>query len=367
MVTLDAAALHLAALVQSSDDAIVSKDLDGIVQSWNPAAERLFGYTAAEMIGRSIRAIIPADRQGEEDEVLRSIRQGERVEHFETVRCHKDGSTVDISLTVSPIRAPDGTIVGASKIARDIREHKRLIRQLEEHSRLKDEFLATLSHELRTPLNAIMGYVRMLRSGTIKSEGRARALDLVDRNAHALARMVNDVLDMSTIVAGRTRLAMQTCDLVAVVQASVEVVRQTAQAKQQDLQLDARGTVFVLGDPDRLQQVFWNILVNATKFTPAGGRISARVLGGDTHAVVSIADTGAGIPAEFLPHVFERFRQGDTGTTREFGGLGLGLALVRHYVELHGGSVSAASPGPGLGTTFEVTLPLHAAAPQRTR
>jgi PAS domain S-box-containing protein len=365
MVTLDSAALHLAALVKSSDDAIVSKDLDGVVQSWNPAAERMFGYTAPEMIGRSIRAIIPADRQAEEDEVLRRIRVGDRVEHFETIRRHKNGTPVEVSLTVSPIHAPDGTIIGASKIARDIRERKALVRQLEEHSRLKDEFLATLSHELRTPLNAIMGYTRMLRSGTIKDDGRERALDLVERNANTLARMVSDVLDMSTIVAGRTRLTMQTCDLVAVVGAAVEVVRPTTQAKLLNLDLQmACAPVFVLGDPDRLQQAFWNLLVNATKFTPAGGTITVRVSSTDRQARVAVADTGVGIPAEFLPHIFERFRQGDTGTTREFGGLGLGLSLVRHFVELHGGTVSAVSAGLGSGTTFEVALPLRA-APRR--
>jgi PAS domain S-box-containing protein len=352
-------ALRLAAIVTSSDDAIVGKDLSGTITSWNRAAERMFGYTAEEVIGRSITVIIPPERLAEEDYVLGKVRAGVGIEHFETVRRRKDGTLIDISLTVSPIIDTEGRIVGASKIARDISERKQLLRQVEEASRLKDEFLATLSHELRTPLNAIMGYVYMLREGTIPEEGRARALDLIDRNAKTLTRLVGDVLDMSTIVAGKARLTLQRCDLVSVLDAAVDVVRPTMEAKRLTLERDlGQEPVPVLGDPDRLQQVFWNLLANATKFTPEGGRVAVRLDKDGSNATASIIDTGVGIPANFLPHVFQRFRQGNARVDREFSGLGLGLALVRHFVELHGGDVKATSEGPGNGATFVVSLPL---------
>ena len=206
-------ALRLAAIVDSSDDAIVSKDLNGIVTSWNRAAEQMFGYTADEIVGKSIKTIIPPDRLPEEDFVLSQVRKAIRIEHFETVRVRKDGSLIDISLTVSPIKGKDGQVIGVSKIARDISERKRLLAELEQSNRLKDEFLATLSHELRTPLNAVMGYAQMLREGKIGEQSQGRALELIDRNARALVRLVSDVFDISTIVAGKARLKLEPCDL----------------------------------------------------------------------------------------------------------------------------------------------------------
>jgi PAS domain S-box-containing protein len=356
--------LRLAAIVDSSDDAIVSKDLNGIVMSWNRAAERMFGYAAHEMIGRSITTIIPPDRLKEEDFVLSQVRKAIPVEHFETVRVRKDGSLINVSLTVSPIKSHDGRIIGASKIARDITEQKRLLQQLEETSRLKDEFLATLSHELRTPLNALLGYAQMLKEGKIPDEGRGRALELIDRNARSLMRLVSDVLDISTIVAGKARLKLDACELTPVLEAAIDVVRPAMEAKRLSLvrEFDADGAT-ILGDHDRLQQVFWNLLANAVKFTPEGGRITVTLHKDAGLARVSVADTGAGISPSFLPYLFQRFRQGNQSADREFAGLGLGLALVRHFVELHGGDVTAKSPGPGQGSTFEVSLPLFAATP----
>jgi PAS domain S-box-containing protein len=353
--------VRLAAIIDSSDDAIVSKDLSGIVTTWNRAAERMFGYTAGEIVGKSITTIIPRDRLPEEDFVLSQIRKDIPIEHFETVRIRKDGSPIDISLTVSPIKAHDGRIVGASKIARDISEQKRLLQQLEESSRLKDEFLATLSHELRTPLNALMGYLQMLREGKIPEQGRSRALDLIDRNARALMRLVSDVLDISTIVAGKARLKLEPCDLAPIVESAIDVVRSAMEAKRLSLVREFEpGPTTVLGDQDRLQQVFWNLLMNAVKFTPEGGRITVAIQRGASTAHVSIADTGAGIDANFLPYLFQRFRQGNQRVDREHAGLGLGLSLVRHFAELHGGAVTAKSPGLQQGSTFEVSLPLFA-------
>jgi PAS domain S-box-containing protein len=362
-------ALRLASIVDSSDDAIVSKDLHGIVTSWNAAAERMFGFAESEMVGQSIRRIIPDDRQQEEDEVLSRIRRGERVEHYETIRQRKDGTLVPVSLTVSPILSHDGTVVGASKIARDISERERAALERErlltiarDASQLKDEFLATLSHELRTPLNAIVGYVRMMQSDLLTGEKRARAMDTVARNVTSLTQIVEDVLDVSRIISGKLRLDVQPVDLPAVVQNAVETVRPAADAKGLRLVAiaDPRAAP-VSGDPERLQQILWNILSNAVKFTERGGRVEVRLERVNSHVELTISDTGVGIPAEFLPHVFDRFRQADSGISRSRGGLGLGLAISRHLVELQGGRIYAASDGPGTGATFRIELPLRSA------
>ena len=346
--------MRLAAIVDSSDDAIVSKDLNGVVQSWNHAAERLFGYTAEEAIGRSVLdLIIPDDRKDEEFEVLSRIRAGLTVDHYETVRHRKDGSELEISLTVSPIKDPAGKIIGASKIARDITERNRLQRELEQANRAKDEFLATLSHELRTPLNAVLGYAQILK-GRIEEPQSRRAAEIIERNALALTQLVADVLDLSAIAAGKTRLDLAPCDLVKIVDESLAVVAPTAEAKDVALVPDVPSEpVEIFGDAHRLQQVFWNILLNAVKFTPSGGRVTAVLVTRPHEVAVTVIDTGIGIDADFLPLVFQRFSQ----AARHHGGIGIGLALVRHLVELHGGRVSAHSEGPGQGATFEVVLP----------
>jgi PAS domain S-box-containing protein len=358
-------ALHLAAIVDSSDDAIISKDLSGIVTSWNAAAVRMFGYSASEMVGRSIRTIIPADRQQEEDTVLSRLRRGERVEHFETIRRRKDGTVVAVSLTVSPILAPDGSILGASKIARDIsdrvraeEERQRLLTVAQEASRLKDEFLATLSHELRTPLNAIVGYIRMMRSDLLTGEKRARAMETVARNVTSLSQIVEDVLDVSRIISGKIRLDVQQVDLNPIVQNAVESVRPAAGAKGVQLVtiIDPR-TPVVSGDPERLQQILWNVLSNAVKFTGRSGKVQVRLEQVHSHVEITVSDTGVGIAREFLPHVFDRFRQADSGMDRGTPGLGLGLAITRHLVELQGGRIFADSEGAGKGATFRIELP----------
>jgi PAS domain S-box-containing protein len=709
------AALRLAAIVESSDDAIVSKDLSGIITSWNAGAERLFGYTADEAIGQSITMVIPVERLGEEDLVLSRICQGQRVEHFDTVRRRKDGTVVDVSLTVSPIRAADGTVIGASKIARDVSDrkriqahledlqarlmdlavasasilespsvdavlsatialardifsadgyalwrcdaqgawrvvrafgissgfaerviannvahaarhpvpfsepficedvstapmiadmrdayasegitsmivfplvihgercgtlvfysrrrtefgkvdvqvgaalanlaaaalttaelyeqqrtareaadharqqaaflaeastalgasldyeatlkvvaalavpaiadwcavdivgqggalqrlavahvdpakvelarrlqeqypadpnapgglhevirtgraaymsrippdvleraaqdegHRRIIRELQltsymcvpmiaqgkafgaitfvsaesgrqytetdlrfardlaaraslavenarsyaranEASRLKDEFLATLSHELRTPLNAVLGYARMLRLGTLAADKTKPALDVLERNATALKQIIEDVLDVSRIVAGRLRLNVEPLDLPMILHESIATVMPAADAKGVRVEsLIDPLTATVSGDADRVQQILWNLLSNAIKFTPRHGKVQLRLTRVNSHVEITVSDTGRGISAEFLPHVFERFRQADATFSREHGGLGLGLAIARQLTELHGGTLSAASGGLDQGSTFTVKLPL---------
>jgi PAS domain S-box-containing protein len=366
----------LSAIVASSDDVIVSKTLDGTILSWNPAAERILGYTADEAIGRNIKIIIPPDRWSEEDDVLAHIRRGERVDHFETIRRTKDGRLLNISLTVSPIRDSQGRIVGASKIARDItdrvqgqKERERLLNSerearesAEEANRLKDEFLAVVSHELRSPLNAIMGWASLLRTRRLDNEQTARALETILRNAEAQNQLIGDLLDVSRIASGKMRLNIRTFQLASVIEAAIEVVRPAAAAKSIRLHVlidPAAGPV--VGDPDRLQQIFWNLLTNAIRFTPTGGRVQVRSQRIDSHVEIVVTDTGKGIDPHLLPFVFDRFRQGDTGATRQHSGLGLGLAIVRHLVELHGGTVKARSEGTDRGAEFTVELPVSVA------
>jgi PAS domain S-box-containing protein len=549
-VSMERAALsaraYLAAIVDSAEDAIIAKDLDGVIQSCNAAAERLFGYTSDELVGRSVRLLIPPERQSEEDEILAKLRRGERVEHFETVRVSKSGRPIDIALTISPVRDHTGKIIGASKIGRDIStmrqaeaeriqlleenaaitatlnevgalvvadldrnkvvqavtdkatemtgaqfgaffynavdergeaytlytisgvpreafakfpmprntavfeptfkgtgvlrsdditkdvryghnaphygmppghlpvrsylavpvkgrsgnvigglffghsdvarftahhervvsgiaawaalalENAALFANVQEVSRLKDEFLASLSHELRTPLHAILGYARMLQSGFLSPEKAQRALDTIARNSTSLAQIVEDVLDISRIISGKLRLNVQLVDLPAVVRNAVDVILPAADAKgvRVETVLDPKAAP-ISGDPERLQQILWNLLSNAVKFTSRGGKVQVRLERIDSHVELSVSDSGVGISAEFLPHVFERFRQAEGSTTREKGGLGLGLSIAQQLTELHGGTIAVASLGLGKGATFRISLPLMSVQPPR--
>lgn len=356
----------LSAIIDSSDDAIVSKNLQGIVTSWNKGAERIFGYTAEEMVGQSITRLFPAEKQNEEPQILARLQKGERVDHFETQRLKKDGSIVDVSLTISPIRNTDGVIVGASKIARDITFQKVAQQQVkaaaleaERQGRMKDEFLATLSHELRTPLQSIRGWTQLLLSSEFDAEEVKQGLEVIDRNACAQTRIIEDLLDMNRILSGKVRLDVQRVELPSIIEASIETVKPAAIAKNIRLHavLDPLALP-VIGDPSRLQQIFWNVLSNAIKFTPNGGKVMVALERVNSHLEVSFSDTGIGINPQFLPHVFERFRQADASSTRTHGGLGLGLAIVKHLTELHGGSVRVKSAGEGQGTTFSILLPL---------
>jgi PAS domain S-box-containing protein len=547
---------RLAAVVESSDDAIVSKTLEGIITTWNKGAERMFGYTSEEVVGKSVTILMPPERVNEEPVILQRLRKGERVDHYETVRMRKDGSLLDVSLTVSPVKDSTGRIVGVSKIARDITERKRaeealrdekrilellnntgasIASQLDLHglvqsvtdsatalsgaqfgaffyntkdekgdalmlytlsgapreafdkfgypratellgpiykgegpirchdvladprygktsphhgmpkghlavrsylavpvvsrsgevigglffghaepgvfternerilvgvaaqaavaidnarlyddvkraaeerkqllaaeraaraeaervSLMKDEFLATLSHELRTPLNAILGWTQILRARRRDDKELHDGLAVVERNARVQTQLIEDLLDMSRIISGKLRLDVQRVDVEDTLRAAIASVRHSADAKELRLQvvLDSLAGP-VRGDPNRLQQCFWNLLSNAIKFTPKGGWIQVSLQRVNSHLEVCVTDSGQGIRPEFLPHVFERFRQGDASTTRRHGGLGLGLSIVKSLVELHGGSIRAKSPGEGKGATFCIELPI---------
>jgi PAS domain S-box-containing protein len=548
LADVGAASAYLAALVDSADDAILSKNLDGIIQSCNAAAEELFGYSADELIGKPVRMLIPPERQAEEDDILARLRRGERIEHFETVRVAKNGRRIEISLTISPVRDASGHIIGASKIARDITavkqaeadrlrlleeharimatlnevgaivaadldrekvvqavtdagtelttaefgaffynvinergesyslytisgvpreafsqfpmprntavfeptfagtgivrsdditrdpryghnaphygmprghlpvrsylavpvrgrtgdvigglffghsdvgrfteqherlalgvaswasvalENARLYASVQEASRIKDEFLASLSHELRTPLNAILGYARMLRSGMMPPDKHRKAIDTIERNATSLTQIVEDVLDVSRIVSGKIRLNVQPIELPDVVRNAVDAVAPAADAKGVRLEtLIDPDAAPVSGDPERIQQVLWNLLSNAVKFTHRGGKVQVRLERVNSHVEVAVNDSGIGIAPEFLPHVFERFRQADATPTRERGGLGLGLSIARQLTEMHGGTLEAFSEGLGRGSTFRLTMPLTVLQSERTQ
>jgi signal transduction histidine kinase/ActR/RegA family two-component response regulator len=230
-------------------------------------------------------------------------------------------------------------------------------------NRMKDEFLMTVSHELRTPLTAIYGWARMLVTGQIRDDQKRRAIETIERNAQAQTQLVNDLLDVSRAISGKVRLDVRNVDVASIVSAATDSIQLTAEAKGIHVEADLDPAAgFILGDPVRLQQVVWNLLSNAIKFTPAGGRIDVRLARQDGHVEIVVSDTGSGIAPEFTPYVFDRFRQGEAGTTRQHGGLGLGLSIVRHLVELHGGTVSVESAGVGMGATFRVSLPLRADA-----
>ena len=271
----------------------------------------------------------------------------------------------DYSIRATQISKDEiGVLVGAfnrmlDEIEASQRERADLLEREQEANRLKDEFLATLSHELRTPLNAIVGWVHLLRHGQLPQEEQRHALERIDRNAHAQARLVQDLLDVSRITTGKLRLDIREMDFAAVVSNAVDACRPAADARQVTIVCQVSGVFQTRGDPDRLQQVVWNLITNAVRFTSAGGRVTVSLSRSDGADLLRVRDTGAGIDPQFLPYVFEPFRQADAASTRAHGGLGLGLTIVRRLVEMHGGTVTVASDGVGLGATFTVTLPVR--------
>ena len=340
----------------------------GEVTSWNAGAERLFGYGADEIIGRGFACFYtPAERDaGTAEAHLREAQERGRCEG-ECVRVRKGGSAFDAHVVLTSVRR-NRELRGFSFVVRDITERKRLeddlrrrAEELGAANRAKEDFLATLSHELRTPLNAMLGWTRLLRLGKLDAAATARALETIERNARLQEQLIADILDVSRIVTGKLRLELAPVEIAPIVDAALDAVRPAAEAKGLALTSAVGFAGTVLGDADRLQQVLWNLLANAVKFTPPGGRVTVSVERAEASAVLTVADTGEGIEADLLPFIFDRFRQGDGSATRPHGGLGLGLSIVRHIVELHGGNVQAASDGPGRGASFSVHLPVRAA------
>ncbi len=356
---------RLVALVESSDDAIVSKSLDGTIQTWNPAAERLFGYTAGEAVGRHISMLIPSDRLAEEDHIISQIRSGERVDHLDTTRVRKDGRSIQISLTISPVKDSEGRVIGASKIARDIAERKRLeseLRQLaadlSEADRRKNEFLALLAHELRNPLAPILNAVQVLRLKGSTGEAVQAAAEMMERQITQMVRLVDDLLDVSRISRGTIELRRGRVELASVVHHAVEAADSLVQCMGHNLTLTLPPQpIYLNADPTRLAQIIGNLLNNACKFTDKGGRIELIVEQEGEQAVIRVRDSGIGLAADQLPRIFDMFVQIDASLERTAGGLGIGLPLVKSLVEMHGGTVEARSAGLGQGSEFIVRLP----------
>jgi PAS domain S-box-containing protein len=351
------------------DYAICMLTPEGEIASWNSGAERLFAYSADEIIGRHFSCFYPpAERDMDlPAEHLRAAEQ--RGKHAgECLRVRRGSATFDAHVIVTAVRrGRERELQGFSLVVRDITERKRLEEDLRRRAedlsaanRAKEDFLATLSHELRTPLNAMLGWTRLLRMGKLDTAGMTRALETIERNAHIQEQLIADILDVSRIVTGKLRLELRPIELAPVIEAALDAVRPAAAAKGIHLNAntDFQGTV--LGDPDRLQQVVWNLVANALKFTAVGGHVNVSLSREGPSAVIRVADTGEGIAPDLLPFIFDRFTQGDVSVTRPHGGLGLGLSIVRHIVESHGGKVQAQSEGRGRGAVFSVHLPVRA-------
>jgi PAS domain S-box-containing protein len=363
----------LRAVIEGTPDAIFVKDLEGRYILVNSAFACFLGKSAEEIIGRSDTELYLPEtaRQFIEDD--RKVLESGETRTFEGV-AHGPDITQMYLVTKSVYRDHQGKAIGLIGISHDITERKRAEEQrlafvreqqarmdAEEANRIKDEFLTTLSHELRTPLTSILGWTQLLNTGQLDEALRARALEVIERNARAQRQLIDDLLDISRIVTGKIRLATSPTSLAPVIETALDSVRPFAAVKKIELQLalDAR-IVKVQGDPNRLQQVIWNLLNNALKFTPEGGRIAVRLELLEKTARITVTDTGEGISAEFLPFVFDRFRQADSTTTREYSGLGVGLALAQYLVKLHGGTIAVESQGAGQGSNFIINLPLLA-------
>jgi PAS domain S-box-containing protein len=349
--------------------AMFALDPEGRVATWNAGAERIKGYTAAEIIGQHFSVFyVPADVEAGQCEHELGVASREGRFEDEGWRVRKDGTRFWAHVAITALRDERGTLRGFAKVTQDLSDRRRAdeerlrLAQEQEANRVKDEFLATLSHELRTPLNAILGWSVLLHESVDESSPLLRGIQTIQRNAQAQAKIIDDILDVSRIITGKMRIEAGAVELSAVVRAAIEVVRPAALAKEISLVVDASIEVPVIGDATRLQQVIWNLLSNAVKFTSQGGEVRAALTATASEALLEVTDNGRGIDARFLPEVFDAFRQADSSTTRRHGGLGLGLAIVRNIVGLHGGVVSASSDGPGQGATFRVVLPLALAA-----
>ncbi|HXC36139.1 MAG TPA: PAS domain S-box protein [Candidatus Acidoferrales bacterium] len=363
----EAAAKKYEAIVASSDDAIISKDLNGIIQTWNRGAEKIFGYTAEEAVGKPVTILIPPDHINEEPGILARIRAGESIDHYETVRIRKDGRRIDISLTVSPIKNNAGEVIGASKIVRDISEKKRWEMELkrardeaETASRAKDHFLAALSHELRTPLNPVLLVASDAVADPDLPPGVRANFDIILKNIELEAKLIDDLLDLARVRSGKLKVEKSCVNIYSILTSTLAIVQNDIDQKRIRLKQNFRDTQsIILGDAVRLQQVFWNVLKNAVKFTPIEGMITIETRATREKCIVKFSDSGIGMSRDELAHVFDPFKQGDHSLqAHRFGGLGLGLTISKNLVELHSGTIEAYSDGPGRGSCITMTFPL---------
>jgi len=362
MRELDKARAYAESLIKNAPDPVFVSDLRGKILQANDAVFALLGFRPDEVIEQSLSHIISAEETREFIAALREVVERGVTRNVRLNPRSASGEVIPTTLNASALRDADGTVIGAIGILRDMREYERVLRDLQESRRAlreadkaKDQFLAIVSHELRTPLTAMLGWARLLRTGVPDAARAARGLEVIERNTKLLAQLIEDLLDVSRIVTGKLHLDRRPTDTVAVLQSAIEAVQGMADAKEIELEaaLDPDAGP-VLADPGRLQQVVWNLLSNAIKFSPARGLVRIRLERTMPVARITVADGGMGIKTELLPHIFERFRQGERGS----GGLGLGLAIVRHIVELHEGTVRAQSAGEGQGATFTVELPI---------
>lgn len=352
-------------LIGASPTAIIALDGHGRVTTWNPAAEKIFGWTESDVLGKN-SPIQPSGHSG----VATNLFSTPIPEH-ETRRTIKSGSVVEVILSGTPFQAKDNsagllimcTDIAGRKFAERQREEsfarERIAREeAEAANRAKDDFLAVLSHELRSPLNAILSWSSLLQSGNLPPERVSQAIGAIQRNSLVQTQLINDLLDISRIIAGKLRIEARPVNLSTVVEAAFESIRPTADLKKIEIiwRLDSAEPVF--GDPARLQQIVRNLVSNAVKFTPEHGAVTIELRQTESASEIVIKDNGVGIDADLLPHIFERFLQGDSTATRKETGLGLGLAIARHLAELHGGTLTVESPGPGKGSTFTLSLPL---------
>ena len=360
----------LRATLWSIDDAVIVTDGQGRVTFMNPVAERLTGWTLPNAAGHPVadvyRIVDEASREPLSSRIEGMLRESALREgailgpQKERLLLSAHGAEHPVVDSGSSVIDENGERIGAVLVFRDVSEQRAARQAAERANRLKDEFLATVSHELRTPLNAVLGWTRMLRTGSVSPAATKRAIEAVDRNADALANLVNDLLDVSRIVTGQLRLNLEPTDVAQLVRDSVEALGPPVAAKRLKLVAAIDPVPRLLVDANRLRQVVWNLLSNAIKFTPAAGEVSVRISQEDVWVRIVVSDTGQGIAGDQLPYVFNRFWQADAAPTRTVGGLGLGLAIVRHLVEAHAGTVTAASQGVGQGASFTVSLPLSA-------
>lgn len=356
-----------------TDYAIFMTDPAGLVSSWNSGAQAVLGYTDQEVLGRPIASFLTTPDHNISQGIVEAAAQRDGRATSSDWQVRKDGTRRYLEALLVAMRDEQGVELGVAYFLRDVTEKHRIEIEREElltsertaraeaerSSRIKDEFLATLSHELRTPLNAMLGWTQVLRQTTDLPDSVVTALAIIERNARSQAQIIEDLLDMSSIISGKVRLHVQRIDLAPIINATVETVRPAALAKGVRLQVVLDPTAGpVRGDPNRLQQILWNLLTNAVKFTPKEGRVCVTLARVNSHLEIEVTDSGEGIEPSFLPHVFDRFRQADASTTRRHGGLGLGLSIVKQLVELHGGSITVKSAGQNMGATFRLSLPL---------
>ena len=341
---------RLAAIVESSDDAIVSKNLDGIIRSWNAAAERLFGYSAAEAVGKHITLIIPPELYHEEEEIIKKLRQGIRIQHFETVRLKKDGTLIEVSLSISPVKDRTGKIVGAAKIARDISERRELERR-------KDAFISMASHELKTPVTALKGFTQVLHRRFKKrnDEESLRLLARMDAQINKQTRLISEMLDLSKMKTGQLAYRMEPFDLAELVEEIVEQVQGTTSIHH--LLLEETVTAQLYGDRDRIGQVLMNLLTNAIKYSRDADSVIVRMAIREGNVEVSVQDFGIGIAPMYREKIFERFYQVAETGEQTYPGLGIGLYIASEIVRRHEGSITVESE-KGKGSTFRVSFPL---------